>query len=78
MTHDETKKAIRKLNLCEGDCVVVTSSAPIGQEQRVRIGESIKALLESLSIKAPVLVLDRGLDIKILRTSELDRSNDSE
>lgn len=66
---------VTRLDPEDGDCIVVTSSRPLSQDQRVAIATSLRKVIDHLGVKAVPVVLDEGLDLKIVRTSELDRSD---
>lgn len=61
-------KSFGKLELKDGDTLVLKSESKLSVEVCARIKEHIKHLLGDLKIK--VLVLDGGMDIGILRKEE--------
>lgn len=77
MTREEVIHSVQKLELADGDCVVITSNKPLSLEHRKALRNVMVAALSEMKCAAPVIVLDNGLDVKILKTSELERSDDA-
>lgn len=72
-TIEDMVEHVRKLHLVKGDCVVITSDRAICQEQRIKIASGMQQVLLSLDLDpVPVVVLDQGLSITILRTSGVE------
>lgn len=72
MQHEEMVAQVRKLDLVKGDCVVITSPQALGQERRLNLARDMKRVLDEMSVTAHVIVLDEGMQVSILRTSELE------
>lgn len=61
------------MHLKDGDCLVVTSERHLSGEQRAQITAKLAGVIRELGVRAIPVVLDGGLDLKVVRTSDLER-----
>jgi len=71
MSTDDLIETIRKLAIEEGDVVVVKSEYQLSAEQAKRLTDKIAKTIAFAGREAQVLVLDKGMDIEVLKTSAL-------
>ena len=71
---DELEREVHLLKPEDGDVVVLTTPRSLPDSARRRIYAFMQELIENrLKIKAHVMILEDGMDVKILRTSELPK-----
>ena len=62
---------VQRLRIEDGDIVVVRCDQILTKEQAEVMAERVRRALSQASRKAPVLVLSGGIDIEILKSSQL-------
>lgn len=72
---DAIDEKIRKLDLVDGDCIVITSPRTLRMEAAERIRSSLMTVIDRLGVKVQAIILDDGMDIKVLRTSDLPKAD---
>lgn len=71
MNVDDLNATIRKLQAEDGDLIVLTCEQRITVEAMEHLHERLTTVVDSLGVQAKVLVLDAGMDIKVIHTSQL-------
>jgi hypothetical protein len=75
MNADRLVDRIRLLEAKDGDLIVVTIDERISMDTANRIQIMFEDVIKAIGRKAKVVVLDKGMDIKVVRTSELEQAH---
>lgn len=67
----DIKAQVDTVKLGDGDVLVIKADHPITFNQHERLLEIGRALIDRLGVKAEVIVLDAGLSVGLLKTSQL-------
>lgn len=62
---------VKRLPIEDGDIVVISTNRLLTAEQMYQVHDHTERLMEQARRKAPVLVLNRGFEIRVLKTSQL-------
>lgn len=65
---------IMLLDAKDGDLILVTIDERISTETAKRIQATFADVMKDIGRKAKVIVLDKGMDIKVVRTSDLEEA----
>lgn len=66
---------LSKMDLQDGDCIVIQADGPMTADAMHMIKDHVELTIAALKIDAQVLVLSHGLDIKIMKTSQLPKTD---
>jgi hypothetical protein len=61
---------IAKLEIEDGDCLVLTTPNVLSFEQRGRIHENASELLRRVNKEAQIIILEGGMTASVLKTSQ--------
>ena len=64
---DDLEARVRKLDVEDGDLLVITSPRRLSMEQAKRLGQTIDQVAGAVGLKVTALVLDDGMDLKVIR-----------
>ena len=64
---DDLEARVRKLDVEDGDLLVITSPRRLAMEQAKRLGQTIDQVAGAVGLKVTALVLDDGMDLKVIR-----------
>lgn len=73
MCEIEFIKSIQKVDIKDGDIIIIKHPLVLSSEARKRLGEAVKNIMKDCCINNKVMVLDEGMDIGVLSR---DKSND--
>ena len=73
---DTLDQTIRKMQAEDGDVIVLTTSERLTKAAADHLRDMLATVVADLKVNAKVLVLDSGLDIKIIKTSQLQTIGD--
>ena len=64
---DDLETRVRKLDVEDGDLLVITSPRRLSIEQAKRLGQTIDQVAVAVGLKVTALVLDDCMDLKVIR-----------
>ena len=64
---DDLEACVRKLDVEDGDLLVITSHRRLSTEQAKHLGQTIDQVAGAVGLKVTALVLDDGMDLKVIR-----------
>lgn len=67
---------ISKTDIADGDCIIIQTDRVLSMPQSEHLREHVKLVIDALNVDAEVLVLSDGIDIKVLKTSQLPKRID--
>lgn len=75
---DKIDAEIERVKLEDGDVLVITSQSPVSMQQAKRTLDECRDVIRRLGVRAEVLILDKGLDAHLLKTSQLPTIEDAD
>lgn len=61
----------------DGDLIVLTTDKVLSSAQRMALQRGLAAIIDELGVKAKGIVIDQGMKIEVVRTSDLEKSHGS-
>lgn len=69
---DDLETRIRKLDVADGDLLVITCPRRLSPNQACALGSALNSAVAASGLRVTALVLDDGMDLKVIRKCTFD------